>query len=221
MIQLGPRFLSDLLDAVIQQKTTWIFYNQPQSLTEREFTGNRCVMRSSDHNIRPTGPGGLMIAAAWILVLGILTAYFSGWLDGRENPNQEPIGATSNQGVHEVRLRQNRAGHYIAIGQINDMPVKFLLDTGATHVSVPQRVAKKLNLKAGHPERVETANGPITTYFTRLAKVKLGTIELRDVRANINPHMNSDDILLGMSFLRHLELVQRDGNLTLRQHPSR
>ena len=160
-----------------------------------------------------------MIAAAWIVAVGILTAYFSGWLDKRDNPNQQVAGVTSEEGVHEVRLRQNPSGHYVATGMINGVAVRFLLDTGATNVSVPERVAKKLKLKVGHAEQVETANGTITTYFTRLDRVDLGTIHLNGVRAHINPHMDSDEILLGMSFLRNLELVQRDGSLTLRQYP--
>ncbi len=170
---------------------------------------------------RKGGFGGVMIVAAWVLVLGILTAYFSGWLDQRDNPNQMVAGATTADGVREVLLKQNRWGHYVATGKINGIPVRFLLDTGATNVSVPERVAKKLKLKAGHPQTVETANGSITTFFTLLDQVNLGTIQLNDVRAHINPYMDSDEVLLGMSFLRHLELVQRDGNLTLRQYPGR
>lgn len=162
-----------------------------------------------------------MIGAAWVLLLGILTAYFSGWLEQRDNPNQLVAGATSAEGVREVFLRQNRWGHYVATGKINGHPVKFLLDTGATNVSVPERVAKDLALRAGHSQIVETANGSITTFFTELAQVDLGTIQLSNVQAHINPHMDSDEVLLGMSFLRHLELTQRDGGLTLRQYPVR
>ena len=57
----------------------------------------------------------------------------------------------------------------------------------------------------------------ITTYSTRLDEVRLGNIELNNVRADINPHMRSDDVLLGMSFLRKLEFTQRDRELTIRQ----
>lgn len=168
---------------------------------------------------RKGGFAGVMIVAAWLLLLGILTAYFSGWLERRENPNQLVAGATSVDGVREVLLEQNRWGHYVVTGKINGHPVKFLLDTGATNVSVPERVATKLGLEAGHQQTVETANGAITTFFTRLDQVDLGTIQLSHVRAHINPHMDSDEVLLGMSFLRHLELIQRDGRLTLRQYP--
>ena len=159
-----------------------------------------------------------MFVAAWVLLLGILTVHFSGWLDARDDPNRSVTGTVSELGVREVRLFQNRAGHYVATGRINGSPVRFVLDTGATSVALPGRVAEKLGLRAGRPQLARTANGTITTYHTRLDEVSLGTIRLRNVRADINPHMEGEEILLGMSFLRSLELVQRDGSLTLRQH---
>ena len=170
---------------------------------------------------RKGGFAGFMIGAAWVLLIGILTAYFSGWLDRRDNPNQLVAGATSADGVREVFLKQNRWGHYVVTGKINGHPVKFLLDTGATDVSVPAPVAKDLELRAGHSQIVNTANGSITTFFTQLDQVNLGTIQLSNVQAHINPHMDSDEVLRGMSFLRHLELFQRDRGLTLRQYPVR
>ena len=123
----------------------------------------------------------------------------------------------SADGVREVVLRQNRAGHYVASGGINGQPVTFLLDTGATSVSIPASVAGRLGLKRGAAMRAHTANGTVTTYATRLDEVRLGNISLENVRADINPHMLGDEVLLGMSFLRKLEFTQRDRELTIRQ----
>lgn len=159
-----------------------------------------------------------MFIAAWVLLLGVLTVHFSGWIEARNDPNRSVAGTISELGVREMRLFQNRAGHYVAKGSINGRPVRFVLDTGATTVSVPGPVAERLGLRAGRPQLARTANGTITTYRTRLDEVGLGTIRLRNVRADINPHMEGDEVLLGMSFLRSLELVQRDGRLTLRQY---
>ena len=161
--------------------------------------------------------GAIMTILAWILVLGLLSAFFGGWLEKLENPNQRVQTSVSADGVREVVLRQNRAGHYVANGAINGHRVTFLLDTGATSVSVPARIAAPLGLKRGVPQRANTANGTITTYATRLDEVRLGDIRLENVRADINPHMHSDEVLLGMSFLRKLEFTQRDRELTIRQ----
>lgn len=161
--------------------------------------------------------GLVMTLLAWIVVLGLLSAFFGDWLEKRNNPNQQVHAHVRADGVREVVLRQNRAGHYVANGSINGHEVTFLLDTGATSVSVPSRVAGPLGLTRGAPLRANTANGTITTYATRLDEVRLGNIQLENVRADINPHMNGEEVLLGMSFLRKLEFTQRDRELTIRQ----
>ena len=159
-----------------------------------------------------------MIAGAWIVLLLMLTAYFSGWLDRQENPNPDVSGALTAQGTREVVLAQNRRGHYVATGRINGRSVRFLLDTGATTVSVPADLAESLRLPVGPAGSAQTANGIITIYRTALDEVRLGNIVLRDVRADINPHMDAEEVLLGMSFLKRIEFVQRGKTLTLKQY---
>ncbi len=168
-------------------------------------------------NEPPQRIGKGMIYAAWLLVLGLLFWFFNSFLDKQDNPNQKPSTQSHQDGTREVILQRNRIGHYVANGTINGQPVVFLLDTGATRVSIPEPIAVRLNLQRGTPMRASTANGTITTYSTELDSVAVGLVELHGVRASINPHMQSDEILLGMSFLKHLELTQRGDILILRQ----
>jgi aspartyl protease family protein len=159
-----------------------------------------------------------MIFLGWAAALGLLTFLFSQYLDHARNPNQDVAYRVGEGGVREVDLDRNRQGHYVADGSINGQQVEFFLDTGATQVSVPGQVAKRLGLKPGLPYTVSTANGTVTVYATRLQRLQLGAIELHDVRADINPHMDGEEVLLGMSVLGRLEMVQRDGHLILRQY---
>ncbi len=161
--------------------------------------------------------GGTMIVLAWLCVLGLLTLLFGNLLDWQYNPNQTFSSRTLDNGIAEIRLLQNRQGHYLANGAINGHAVVFLLDTGASTVSIPQNLAQRIGLKEGSVTRSQTANGMISTYRTRLDSVELGAIKLHNISASINPHMQGSEVLLGMSFLRKLELIQRDGTLTLRQ----
>lgn len=160
-----------------------------------------------------------MLFAAWIVLLGLLTLFFYNWEEAERNPNQKYLSHTTAEGVRETVLQRNRFGHYLASGEINGQAVVFLLDTGATIISIPQRTATRLQLKPGAPMTVQTANGTIQVYATRLRQLRLGQIELHDLRAHINPYMEGEEILLGMNVLKNLELTQRDGTLTLRQHP--
>lgn len=163
--------------------------------------------------------GGGFLVAGWIAVFGLLAWLFSGLLAHDANPNTRLTGQLTDTGVREVVLRRNRAGHYVAQGFINGTAATFLLDTGATQVSVPEAIARAAGLRRGAPGTAMTAAGPVTVHATQLDSVRLGNIELRQVRGHVNPHMPGKEVLLGMAFLKHLELIQRGDTLTLRQHP--
>ncbi len=159
-----------------------------------------------------------MIIAAWVLLLLLLTLFFGQVLEQRENPNALPGGSISEQGVREVTLERNAQGHYVASGMINGYPVVFLLDTGATDVAVSEELANRLGLEKRGGAFSRTANGVVAVWQTVLDRVTLGVIEMRNVRATILPELKpANQVLLGMSFLKKLELIQRDGVLTLRQ----
>jgi aspartyl protease family protein len=156
-----------------------------------------------------------MLIVAWIIGLGLLTLLFDDQLAKQFNPNAQPI-SSSNQGVQEVRLKQNRAGHYVSSGAINGQPVVFLLDTGATHVSVPMHLAEQLNLQKGRASWVQTANGRVQVAQTYIQRLSIGDIQLDNVKANLNPGFKSNEILLGMSALKQLEFTQKGEWLILR-----
>jgi len=157
----------------------------------------------------------MLIAA--LGMLGILTWFFSGQLEQRANPNRVVESERVGGGV-QVSLRSDRQGHFVASGGINGRGVTFLVDTGATLVSIPEGLADEMGLVREATIGLQTAAGPVQGYLTRLDEVRLGDIVKRDVRAAINPGRH-DTVLLGMSFLRELELVQRQGELTLRTLP--
>jgi aspartyl protease family protein len=161
--------------------------------------------------------GLAMSLVAWLAVLGLLIAFFSSWSERQHNPNQSVATRQGGDGVREIELRRNRAGHYVASGTINGAPVVFMVDTGASDIAVPEDLATRLGLPIGMQQIYNTANGAIMAHNTRLASVALGGIELTDVAASINPGMQGDQVLLGMSFLKHLEFTQRGDTLTVRQ----
>ncbi|MFC1685078.1 TIGR02281 family clan AA aspartic protease [Pseudomonadota bacterium] len=163
--------------------------------------------------------GGGMIAVAWLALLGLLVPFFSEILDRQYNPNQRVESVVSGEGVSEVVLKRNQYGHYVADGRINGEPVVFLLDTGATDVALSKMLADRLGLKRGPPSSSQTANGVVTSWMARLDNVSLGEITLHNVRASILPDMGFDgqEVLLGMSFLKQLEMVQRGDTLRLRR----
>jgi aspartyl protease family protein len=156
-----------------------------------------------------------MFIAAFVAGFVLLVLYFSGMLDRQYNPNQSPTSVLTASGV-EVRLKQNAMGHYVTSGQINGQDVIFLLDTGATNVSIGAHLMQELKLQPGRRYLAQTANGTVTVAQTTIQELKIGQITLQNVDANLNPGMQSDKILLGMSALKQLEWTQRGDTLTLR-----
>jgi len=116
-----------------------------------------------------------------------------------------------------VVLYGDSSGHYSSSGTINGIPVQFLLDTGATMVSIPTHIAQNIGLLQEELIRMNTANGVISAFSTVLESISLGPITLHGVAATIYDDPHTDRILLGMSFLKELEFIQRDNVLTLRQ----
>ena len=157
-----------------------------------------------------------MTLAAWALFLLLLTWFASGYLERLNNPNVQVVSRVDPGGSPEVLLQQNRAGHYVATGAINDAPVVFLVDTGATDVAVSQNVAERIGLEKGFRVTVNTANGIAHGWNTILDKVTLGNIEMTAVPATIMPGLGQE-ALLGMSFLKRLTLIQRGEELLIRQ----
>ena len=157
-----------------------------------------------------------MIIALWVLLLGFGTFFGQKWMDKRDR-GQIPVNISSPNGKRSVQLEADRLGHYVVAGQVNGQTVTFLVDTGASGVSIPGKVAKKLNLKPGLQYPVSTANGSIMVRQTSIATLSIGDLSLENVRASINSSMDGEVGLLGMTYLRHFELVQRDGILTIRE----
>jgi len=153
-----------------------------------------------------------MALVASLLVLGLFYLYFENSLHARMHPNQQLQIAPGT----ELVLKRSRDGHYVFPGAINGRPVSFLLDTGATLVSVPAHLGNELGLRAGAHQQSITANGTVVTRATRVEALAFGPFDLRGVPASLNPGMAGDQVLLGMSVLKHLEFTQRGDTLILR-----
>jgi aspartyl protease family protein len=163
--------------------------------------------------------GKTFVFLAWVILILMMTYFFDNIVGVDENPNEEVATNTLYDGSKTVLIQSNPNNQYIITGEINQKKVVFLVDTGATDVVIPGRIANKLNLQKGTPVTAHTASDKITVYLTRLEQLKIGEIELYNIRANINPYMPGNYILLGMSALKDLQLLQKKGTLKIIQNP--
>ncbi|MDO3387218.1 TIGR02281 family clan AA aspartic protease [Gilvimarinus sp. SDUM040013] len=118
----------------------------------------------------------------------------------------------------EVRISSGQGGHYETKGYINGMPADFLVDTGATSVSMSGQHAEELGLNylSGNPLQVSTANGVTTAYGIWLDSVAVGLIEIKHVEAVVIPGNSPRTILLGNSYLGLVDMSTENGVLVLK-----
>ncbi len=135
---------------------------------------------------------------------------------------QAPIGmvnAPTPVATNRVVLEAGPGGHFITPGQINGGHVQFMVDTGATVVSLGRSDADRIGLKPGDgkPVQMNTANGAVLGYQVRLSSVKVGDTTLYDVPAVVMP-MAMPYVLLGNSFLSRFQLRRDNTQLILEKH---
>lgn len=157
--------------------------------------------------------GRFMVIASWVIILALFGFFFNQWY--KKNLMNTTAKVITNQGIEQTVLQRNYLNHYVAEGYINQQRVLFLVDTGASHVVVPGKLANKLHLKQGMPSTAQTAGGDVEVYQTSIPELKLGHIVMHNVKASINPHMDDDEILLGMSALKNIKFIQEGDTLTL------
>ncbi len=113
-------------------------------------------------------------------------------------------------------LAADERGHFFAEGAINNRPIRFVVDTGATVVALPASEATRLGLeyRKGQPGTTRTAGGVVPVYRLTLDTVKVGGIELHAVDALVI-EQGLDVALLGMSFLSRVEMKNQGQTMIL------
>lgn len=132
---------------------------------------------------------------------------------------QSPVRAASpGSGPSSVHLFPDERGHYFSSGTINHAPVRFLVDTGASMVSLGASDARRAGIeyRRGARARTQTANGPATVWQVRLDSVRVGDIALQGVDGLVHEN-DLPFVLLGMSFLNRMEMDHEGTRLVLRK----
>ncbi len=160
-------------------------------------------------------PGqSLQHLAVWGLIFAGVVAGYGLWQDIRSELS--PGQALLADGSIEIPLA--RDGHFHAVVTINDVPVSFVIDTGASEIVLTARDAARVGLDPqalSYIGQARTANGVVRTAPVRLRSVTLGPFALHDVRAVVNQG-EMDGSLLGMSWITQFARVEITGDrLTL------
>ncbi|ARN74419.1 hypothetical protein BST96_09970 [Oceanicoccus sagamiensis] len=119
----------------------------------------------------------------------------------------------------EVAIPRNRSNQYISNASINGRRAKVLVDTGASIVALSSDQAQRLGIdyKKGQLSAVITASGKAKAYRLTLRSVEVGGIRVNAVDASVVEGSYPRHILLGMTYLNHVNIREQDGILFLQQ----
>lgn len=167
---------------------------------------------------------GLRNATIWIglglaLVIGYSYRDGLGDLGARLSGELMPQRGVA-EGADAMTFRVGQDGHFHVEALVDNVRIRFLVDTGASQVVLSPADARRLGLDPGSLDFVqmaETANGMVRGAPVTLHEVLVGNLRLADVRASVNA-ADMGESLLGMSFLSRLGGFEVSGDrLTLRR----
>lgn len=125
-------------------------------------------------------------------------------------------------GGNTVSIAPDAGGMYEVNGSINEFQVRFLVDTGATLISMNSNDAKRIGINyklEGQESLSETASGLSRIYLVNLKTVMVGGIKLRDVQAAVHDGDFPRTILLGNTFLGRVKMIREGQMLKLEEKP--
>ena len=166
-----------------------------------------------------TMSAGQSIGAVKLLSANSDSAQFE--IDGQRRMltmGQSLAGNASPSQRASVSLTADARGHFAAGGSINGYPMSFLVDTGATSISINATEARRmgLNYKSGQAGAVNTAAGVVPAWRVTFNTVKVGNITLNQVEGLV-VETGLSVPLLGMSFLNRMEMKRDGQTMTLTQ----
>lgn len=115
----------------------------------------------------------------------------------------------------ELAVKADRLGHFRIPGKVNDRAVTFLVDTGASSVTISRKMANEIGIYncvfVGYSN---TANGRVDICSAKGIAIEFANFRVPSVELSIVPNMD-DEVLLGMSVLKHMQMQQSNGTLRL------
>jgi aspartyl protease family protein len=145
-------------------------------------------------------------AAFWLLAGGIGYLAFNAFVS--------PKVAVATSGSGTVVIERSHDQHFYVEAAINGHPVTFMVDTGATVVSVSEELARAIRLGPGVPAIFDTAAGRVEGRVVPEATVRVGGISVEGIRVGINS--GGPAALLGQNFLNKVDLRQSPQRMTVR-----
>jgi len=144
----------------------------------------------------------------WCVVMALLYAAMSHYL----KPKQAQVQANG-----DLVIARAPDGHFYTPGTVNGTEALFLIDTGASLVSVSEGFAQSAGLVGGVPTTFQTANGSRPGRLVDGVDIAVGPLQVRNVKVGVGLLLGAqNNVLLGQSFLSHFDVLMGKDQLVLR-----
>ena len=138
------------------------------------------------------------------------------YLQESEQQKQNIIDADESKS--ELTIYQQRNGNYLINGSINNFPLDFVIDTGASVVALPRKIALSAGIDCEKDTFVETANGKVPACTGKITKLAFGDFTISDLQCVIIPNLNQ--ALLGNNALKMFKIVQNNDVMKITKKPN-
>jgi aspartyl protease family protein len=160
-------------------------------------------------------------ALAWIAIFAALFAIFSFRFEfiGIWERVKSDITGTAGQSISgdAIELRRQDDGHYWLLVDINNKPVRFMVDSGATMTAINATTAREVGVEAnGYPIILSTANGRVAAKRANVKLLVVGPHKIENHPVVVSESFG-DVNLLGMNFLNNMESWRVEGNMMILQ----
>ena len=152
--------------------------------------------------------GHVAALVIWLGVFSVAYLFFENWQEPKIAVIQDDLAGS------EVVISRSRDGHYYVRGELNGYPVDFMVDTGASMVSISYELARAAKLPSGRLASFSAAGGKFLGEIVSEQDIKVGGILVKGLSVGIG--MEGKVGLLGQNFLRRVEVVQSRDKMILR-----
>lgn len=129
-----------------------------------------------------------------------------------DNPEAAlPPPTFTGDGSMEVQRQAN--GHFYLPGTIDNTPVTFMVDTGASVTSISSDLARQAGIRNCKEVQFQTANGTATGCIALVPHMTLGNFVLENITVAVMPNLETN--LLGANVLRNFQVSQSDSSMLI------
>ena len=153
--------------------------------------------------------GPLAMVVFWLVIMGAVY----GGIKMVMQPREIPVSMAG-----EMTIPRARDGHFYAPGRVAGQPVMFLVDTGASYVTISQELADHAGIAGGTPTRFHTANGVIDGRIVADIPVAVGPASVSGIKVAVGLiGIGRDHALLGQSFLSRFQITLSGNEMVLKR----